>query len=412
MTDRLNVSLDFGGDKQEVAVGQIGWDALRREAVAEWDAEFASKGLRLSPLLIKSYNELLRSKSRAFGELHGLFGDSLPDGWGRLLIDRTLASRGRSRTEITDIDRLAMIGTHGMGALCYRPEDEHPIEDELDLDWFDGLVPEIGRDIAAEDLERLRCIGGGSQGARPKFVAVLDEENTRLHDHRKTLEQGWRHVLAKRRAQSDAEGAVEAEAAYSDLARAAGVDMAPVAILSSSGGEPYFITDRFDRQGDRRLHMQTVAALLDVDFRTSQLDYIELLKVVSAMTRDRRAVEQMFRRMVFNARVLNRDDHLKNHAFLMSEVGEWALAPAYDVSFSSGPGGEHTLTIAGEGKKPGVEHFNVVASKTGIKGKRAIEIVDEVDGALRGWDDAAEMRGVPKGLRQEIGNTIETAATW
>ncbi len=336
MTSRLLVSLDFQGVGHTVALGQLGWDASQREAVAEWDVDFARTGLNVSPLLVKTYTGLLRSKGRAFGELPGLFGDSLPDGWGRLLIDRTLTSRGLSRTEITDLDRLAMIGTHGMGALCYRPEDDYSVEEELDLDWFDGLVPEIGHDVAAEDLERLRAIAGGSQGARPKFVAILDGMNKRLHDHRKPLEQGWRHVLAKRRAQSDAEGAVEAEAAYSDLARAAGVNMTPVAVLRASGGEPYFITDRFDRQGNVRLHMQTVAALLDVDFRQAQMDYIELLKVVRLMTRDYREVEQMFRRMVFNARVMNRDDHLKNHAFLMDASGEWRLAPAYDVSFSLG----------------------------------------------------------------------------
>ncbi|WP_460273918.1 type II toxin-antitoxin system HipA family toxin [Celeribacter sp. ULVN23_4] len=412
MTTRLNVALDFGDARDEVVVAQLGWDAARREAVAEWDPDLSRSGLQLSPLLVKAYSGLLRSKARAFGELPGLFGDSLPDGWGRLLIDRTLTSRGLSRTEITDLDRLAMVGTHGMGALCYRPEDDYPIEDDLDLDWFDGLVPEIGNDVASKDLERLRGIAGGSQGARPKFVAILDGKNARLHDHRKPLEVGWRHVLAKRRAQSDSEGAVEAEAAYSDLARAAGVEMTPVAVLRASGGEPYFITDRFDRQGNERLHMQTVAALLDVDFRTAQLDYIELLKVVRLMTRDYREVEQMFRRMVFNARVMNRDDHLKNHAFLMDMSGEWRLAPAYDVSFSLGPGGEHTLLISGEGRRPGREHFLNAAKKAGIKDKRATEIVEEIDGVVRDWSGYADARDVPSVLRKQIAEEIKIALTW
>ncbi|MBW6419356.1 type II toxin-antitoxin system HipA family toxin [Celeribacter sp. PS-C1] len=412
MTGRLNVTLDFSGVGEGIAVGQLGWDRTQREVVAEWDADFPQAGLNVSPLLVKSYSGLLRPKARAFGELPGLFGDSLPDGWGRLLIDRTLTSRGKSRSEITDLDRLAMVGSHGMGALCYRPEDDYPIEDDLDLDWFDGLVPEIGNDVAAEDLERLRGIAGGSQGARPKFVAILDEANERLHDHRMPLEDGWRHVLAKRRAQGDVEGAVEAEAAYSDLARAAGVEMTPVAVLRASEGEPYFITDRFDRQENERLHMQTVAALLDVDFRTAQLDYIELLKVVRMMTRDYREVEQMFRRMVFNARVMNRDDHLKNHAFLMDASGEWRLAPAYDVSFSLGPGGEHTLLIAGEGRRPGREHFLEAAKKAGIKEKRAAEIVEEIDGVVRDWSGYADVRDVPSVLRKQIAEEIKIALTW
>ena len=412
MTGRLNAALAFKEDEHELPVCQLGWDAIKREAAAEWDAEFTRTGLRISPLIVKSYSGLLRPRGRAFGDLPGLFGDSLPDGWGRLLIDRTLTSRGRSRTEITDLDRLAMVGTHGMGALCYRPEDDYPLDEDLDLDWFDGLVPEVGRDLAKDDLERLRGIAGGSQGARPKFVAILDDENKRLHDHRKPLKDSWRHVLAKRRAQSDAEGSVEAEAAYSDLARMAGVHMTPVAVLRASGGEPYFITDRFDRKGSERLHMQTVAALLDVDFRQAQMDYIELLKVVRLMTRDYRDVEQMFRRMVFNARVMNRDDHLKNHAFLMDASGVWHLAPAYDVSFSLGPGGEHTLTIAGEGRKPGREHFLTAARKAGIKEPRADKIIEEVDTVVKRWPDLASEREVPTRLALEIGEEIKTTLFW
>jgi serine/threonine-protein kinase HipA len=103
-----------------------------------------------------------------------------------------------------------MVGSHGMGALSYRPADDYPLEKDVDLDWFDGLVPKVGNDLASEDLERLRGMAGGSQGARPKFVAIIDKGNSQLLDHRSTLAEGWRHVLIKRRAQGDAEGAVEA----------------------------------------------------------------------------------------------------------------------------------------------------------------------------------------------------------
>lgn len=202
-------------------------------------------------------------------------------------------SRGRSRAEITDLTRLAMVGSHGMGALSYRPADDYPLEKDVDLDWFDGLVPKVGNDLVSEDLERLRGMAGGSQGARPKFVAIIDRDNSQLLDHRSTPAEGWRHVLIKRRAQCDAECAVEAEAAYSDVGAAAGVEVSPLTVLRASKGEAYFVTDRFDRNGAERVHMQTVAALLDVDFRQAQVDYSELLKVVRLVTRDHRAVEQM-----------------------------------------------------------------------------------------------------------------------
>lgn len=411
MIRRLSVALEFD-DQLSSPVGTMGWDATTRQAVVEWDSSFAAQPLPLSPLLVKSHSSLLRPRGRAFGDLPGLFGDSLPDGWGRLLIDRELAARGRQSVDITDMDRLAMIGRDGMGALTYRPEMQPDAADEISLDWFDQLVPEVGGSATAEDLERLRMMAGGSQGARPKFVAQISDDGSRLRSHRVPAEAGWRHVLVKRRALSDDVGAIEAEAAYATMARAAGISMAPVQVIRAKSGEPFFVTDRFDRDGAQRLHMQTVAALLDVDFRTATLDYIELMKVVRLMTRDTRAIEEMFRRMVFNVRTLNRDDHLKNHAFLMDKTGSWSLAPAYDLSFSSGPGGEHTLLVAGEGRRPGRAQIDEVATKAGIKPKRAATIVEEVDGAVAKWLDMAKQAEVPADHRSEILTAIIEARLW
>ena len=408
---RLQVALDTG-DGAPLPVATLGWDATARQAVAEWDAGFAANPRPLSPLLVKTHDRLLRPRGSAFGSLPGLFGDSLPDGWGRLLIDRDLAARGQNRAEITDLDRLAMVGADGMGALTYRPEVQTSADQDVSLDWFDGLVPMVGQGAAADDLERLRAMAGGSHGARPKFVAQIDADTARLRDHRAALAPGWRHVLVKRRALSDDPGAIEAELAYAAMARAAGIDMAPATLLRATSGEAFFVTDRFDRTGRGRLHMQTVAALLEVDFRTATLDYTELLKVVRAMTRDQRAVDQMFRRMVFNIRAMNRDDHLKNHAFLMDSKGTWALAPAYDLSFSLGPGGEHTLLVAGEGRRPGRAQIEAVAAKAGIRPRSAGAIIDQVDTALSDWRTHAERAEVPPPLAREIATAIETARQW
>lgn len=408
---RLQVALRFD-EGPELPVARLGWDASARRAVAEWEPSFTADPLPVSPMLVKAHSGLLRPRGRGFGDLPGLFGDSLPDGWGRLLIDRELAARGRQAIDITDLDRLAMIGTDGMGALTYRPEDAPEAQEEISLDWFNRLVPEVGGGATAEDLERLRRMAGGSQGARPKFVAQVSDDGSRLRGHRIPWAPGWRQVLVKRRALTDEPGAIEAEAAYAAMARAAGITMAPVQVLRATSGEPFFVTDRFDRHGSRRLHMQTVAALLDVDFRTATLDYIELLKVVRAMTRDQRAVEEMFRRMVFNIRALNRDDHLKNHAFLMDREGKWTLAPAYDLSFSRGPGGEHTLLVAGEGRRPGRAKIEQVAERSGIKPRRAAEILGEVEAALKLWPRIAEETVVPAAQRVAMMRTMADAADW
>lgn len=411
MIRRLSVALDFG-IATPVQVGVMGWDASARQAVAEWDSDFAASPLPVSPLLVKSYGGLLRPRGRAFGDLPGVFGDSLPDGWGRLLIDRELAVRSRSTLEITDLDRLAMVGRDGMGALTYQPEEQPEAQDQISLDWFDRLVPEVGGAATADDLEQLRMMAGGSQGARPKFVAQISNDGAQLRGHRVPWAPGWRHVLVKRRALTDAVGAVEAEAAYAAMARAAGIPMAPVQVLRATSGEPFFVTDRFDRSGAGRLHMQTVAALLDVDFRTATLDYTELLKVVRLMTRDQRAVEEMFRRMIFNVQTLNRDDHLKNHAFLMDRSGEWRLAPAYDLSFSSGPGGEHTLLVGGEGRRPGKAQFEAVAAKVGIKPKNVAEIVGQVENAVETWPKIANNAGVPQEFSSSVMAAMMDAQMW
>lgn len=405
MTRRLQVALDFG-EGEEIPVARLGWDGQHRHAVAEWDAPFAAVPLPVSPLLVKTHTSLLRPRGRAFGDLPGLFGDSLPDGWGRLLIDRELAARGQRDSDLTDLDRLAMVGRDGMGALTYRPEEVPDAEDDLSLDWFDRLVPEVGSGATAEDLERLRHMAGGSQGARPKFVAQVSDDDRNLRSHRLPWEPGWRHVLIKRRAITDEPGAIEAEVAYAAMARTAGIEMAPVCQLRASSGEPFFVTDRFDRDGAKRLHMQTVAALLDVDFRSATLDYVDLLKVVRAMTRDQRAVEEMFRRMVFNVLAMNRDDHMKNHAFLMDRSGEWRLAPAYDLSFSRGPGGEHTLLVAGEGRRPERSHIDAVSAKAGVKPKRVAEIVSEVTSAVDRWGEFAGEVGVADAVAQAIGKNL------
>ena len=154
-----------------------------------------------------------------------------------MLIDRELAARGRAASKITDLDRLAMVDCGGMAALTYRPEAQPALPAEINLDWFDRLVPEVGRGATVDDLERLRMMAGGSQGARPKFVAQISDDGARLRSDRLPWAPGWRHVLAKRRSLTDEPGAIKAKAAYATMARAAGIDMARVQVLRTTSGE-------------------------------------------------------------------------------------------------------------------------------------------------------------------------------
>ena len=407
MIRRLKVGLDFGGDAT-IRVGQLGRDPRDRVTVLEWDRDFAAAPLPILPLG-SGYGGLLRPDRARGATLPGLFEDSLPDGWGRLLLDREMAARGIGRAGIGDLERLAFVGCHGSGALTYVPETGGDGPGEIDLGWFESIIPRVEEDATADELTRLRRISGGSQGARPKFVAQMNGEC--LRSHRLPLGDGWRHVLIKARAGGDPVGSIEAELAYGAAMRLAGIDTSPMTRLTGAS-ESFFVTDRFDRPGDRRLHLATVAGMLDCGMTYGAVDYADLMKLARIVCRDVRAVEQMFRRMVFNVRALNRDDHVRNHGFLMDRAGAWRLAPAYDVSWSQGPGGEHSLAVAGEGRRPGAAALAQVARGAGLRPRSAARIIDEVDAALSQWPRLAEQFAVPPALDREIAAALAEARRW
>ena len=402
MARRLHVELAF--DPNNVRpVGQIAWDPARRSAAVEWDPAFVADPLVISPYHIKTLAGLYRSVNlAAFEGLPGVFGDSLPDGWGRLLIDRELERRVSGRTGITPVGRLAIIGAHGMGALTYRPEEQVVDPTAVDLGWFAGLGTSMAEDASVEDLRKARAATGGSAGARPKFVALLDAQTGRLRDHRRTPERGERQVLIKYRATTDSPTAIEEEAAYARMARAAGIALPWTMVLRSGRGDAFLAVERFDRSGTGRVHMHTAAGLLDVDFRQPSVDYGNLLKLVRWTTRHAGDQDEMFRRMVFNVLAHNRDDHLKNHAFLMDASGRWRLSPAYDLSSSDGPGGEHHLAIAGEGRRPGLTHIEAVGRALGMKPAAIAALVDPVRAAIADWPRHADAAGVPSRRARQI----------
>lgn len=213
MARRLTVALDFGDSKR--VLGQMLWDTSSRVAAVEWDRGFARDPLPLSPYSIRDFSTLCLAPPSPFDGLPGVFADSLPDGWGRLLIDRELARRGRALHLLTPVDRLAIIGQSGMGALTYQPEEDVVPPKDIDLTWFARIVADMDGDLPLADLERLRVGTGGSAGARPKFLALLDTEHGILRDHRRIAEPGFSHHIIKYRSSADPATAAEEEHAYS-----------------------------------------------------------------------------------------------------------------------------------------------------------------------------------------------------
>jgi len=394
MAERLNIELDFGDHRR--LVGQVAWVKNQRRAAIEWARDFVADSLPISPYMIRSFQGLHFGEYAPFDGLPGVLADSLPDGWGRLLIDRELARRGRAVHDLTPVNRLAIVGQHGMGALSYHPEEELAEKGDIDLDWFADTVKHIEQDVSVEDLRRLRAGSGGSAGARPKFVALLNPETGVLRDHRSRAEEGFSHYLIKFRSASDPISAACEEQAYAEMARAAGIGMSDTRLLRTGSGEDLFATGRFDRPGGQRLHMHTVAGILNADFTAPAVDYENLMKLTRFMTNHHGDVEEMYRRMVFNVLTHNRDDHIKNHAFLMDHRGTWRLSPAYDLSFSDGPGGEHHLSVNGNGRNPGQEDLLAVGQGAGMKTRRAAEIIEQVRNAAHQWPVFADASRVPE----------------
>jgi serine/threonine-protein kinase HipA len=249
-----------------------------------------------------------------------------------------------------------------MGALSYEPENPSAISHITnDLDEIDS---EIQATLDENDtyVEDLLVLGGSSAGARPKVLLNIEGMD-------------W---LIKFRSQLDPKDISAIEYAYHLMAIDAGLIVPEAKLFPSRKGLGFFGVKRFDRNSDNRIHMHTIAGLLHADHREPSLDYESIMKATLYLTKDIRQCEIQFRNAVFNVLSHNRDDHSKNFSFLMDETGNWTVSPAYDLTFSSGPAGEHSTMIMGEGKNPTKNHLLKLAGTVGIKQDKALEVIDQV----------------------------------
>jgi serine/threonine-protein kinase HipA len=166
-------------------------------------------------------------------------------------------------------------------------------------------------------------------------------------------------------------------------------------LFETAEGDRFFGVKRFDRDGNRRFHVHTFGNLIQANFRIPSSDYGDLLKAASILTRNQRDVLRAFRRMVFNVLAHNRDDHVKNFAFILDDAtGDWSITPAYDLSFTAGPGGEHSMTLAGEGRNPGREHILRLAEQAGVSTREANAVIETVQICVDRWSEFAAQAGV------------------
>jgi len=402
-TTQIKVGLDFGADV--LTVGRL---AIRDDDIYfEYDSAFLERSLEISPLRLPLSPELKTFDRTLFKGLPGVFNDSLPDGWGRLLLDRSMRAQGILPEQLSPLDRLAHVGNSGMGALVYEPDCGAGIPDvAINLDEFASHATDVLNGEAEDVLQELLTLNGSSAGARPKAVIGVDEKCQCIIHGAHDLPNGFSPWLVKFSNLQDGADAGAIEYVYGLMAVEAGVAMTQTHLFPAQKGAGYFATMRFDRDGTKRVHAHTACGALHSDFRTPSLDYEDLLALTSMLTRDVREVEKMFQLAVFNVLAHNRDDHSKNFTFLMSERGEWKLSPAYDLTFSSGPRGEQSTMVMGEGKHPGSKHLEKLGLEAKIEENRVSEIIEQTRAALSKWEILAKKHDVTKANIKLIGQNL------
>lgn len=388
----IHVGLDFGG-----GIIPVGLLAMRDQRIYfEYIVAFLEQDIEISPLRLPLKPGLFSFDAQLFEGLPGVLNDSLPDGWGRLLFDRYARSQGRLVSGITPLDRLAHVGNHGMGALVYEPNyTSHNIHTEfVELDELAEQAKAVLIGNSDDVLQTLLALNGSSAGARPKALIGLDITRCKLIHGVTDLPSDYEPWLVKFTNTQDTIDSGAIEFVYALMAKDAGINMPLVHLFPAQYGPGFFAVQRFDRNAEKKIHMHTVCGLLHTDFRVPALDYEDLIALTMMLTRDVREVEKMFRLAVFNVLAHNRDDHAKNFSFLMNEQGQWRLAPGYDLTFSSGPGGEQSTMVMGEGRNPKGQHLIQLGKVAEISKDTVVHIIDQTRSALAQWQQLAKQYNV------------------
>jgi serine/threonine-protein kinase HipA len=397
----LGLALAFDPAKAPMPAGRVAMDGGL--AQLEWSRDVVATRLPVAALYYPPEPGLQAARGRAFNGLQGFLADSLPEGWGRRLMRRRLERLGVDIATLSPLDQLALVGRHGRGALVYEPATTPP-EDVATLD-LDALATEAAAFLAGEEgalADTLADLAGGSGGARPKVHVGFNAEG-KVSVGEGELPEGFVPWLVKFHAPNDPEDIGPIEEAYADMAEAAGLVMSEHRLVPARQGPGYFATRRFDRtDGGGRLHMVSLAGAVEAPAEPGIVSYDTFLRATQAITRRKPDVEAAFRRMVFNILANNRDDHTRQHAYLMDAAGDWRLAPSYDLTYSPGPGGEHYLDIEGEGRNPTRAHVLRLGARHSLDAKAVAVMVDEIRAGVARWPAFGDAAGVTKASAKEI----------
>jgi serine/threonine-protein kinase HipA len=403
-------------------VGRLCIDPRRHLPYFEYNREWIETGLDISPLdasikLPQNLRPIFGASEKMYQKLPPFLADSLPDAWGNALFEQWRLQQGIKPGEITSLDKLAFIGKRAMGALEFFPEtyDFNFAEDpklKALIDLAEQIYTQRENAHIAPDqsltMQALMAVGTSAGGRQPKAIIAINSETGAIRSGQIGGLSGYEYCILKLGIKE--RSTAELEMSYYEMAKKAGIRMMPCWLMDVEG-DKHFVTKRFDREGEKKLHMQTLAALYpEAD------SYERLLWVCRKMRLSERDSEEVFRRMVFNILANNTDDHNKNFSFLMDEQGRWSLSPAYDLTYIFNTGGflpetRHCLMIRGKYEDITIEDVKALAAENGIR--KAESIIDEVGKAVLEFRALAEQNGVKEQWISSVENTLNgNLASW
>ncbi|EGR7952191.1 type II toxin-antitoxin system HipA family toxin [Vibrio vulnificus] len=425
---------------QDDLVGAVSFDTEKGLGSFEYDPSFVKKGVELSPIKMPLSNRIYRFSEldfNTFKGLPGLIADSLPDDFGNAVLNAWVASQGRSPSDITPLQRLQYTGKRGMGALEYAPATKLRslnASQQVEIQSLVSIAQEIldsrgnfevelkqnGQDDR-EAMMSLLSVGMSAGGARPKAVLAFNEDFTQVRSGQTNVPSGFTHYLMKfdgvsehnknQETFGDPLGYGAMEFVYHLMANKCGVDMMPCRLLHE-GNRRHFITQRFDRIKNSKVHVQTLNGLAHIDYKKpGSFSYAELFGIARQLKLSAVDAEQLFKRMTFNIIARNHDDHSKNFAFMLKQdklkKDKWSLAPAYDLAYSYKPGSKwvnsHWMSLNGKRDNFTRSDFYSLEKLSPIFNKRKIDdIIDTTIEHVSTWRQLAEEWDVPKTLINEI----------
>jgi len=424
---------------QKHEVGAVSFDSKKGIGAFEYDPGFIDKGIELSPLKMPLSKRIFSFPELGFNTykgLPGLIADSLPDDFGNTVLNAWVAAQGKSPDDITPLQRLQYTGKRGMGALEFAPatrlqnlnaSQQVEIESLLSiaqeiLDARGDFKIDLNHD-GQEDREAmmsLLSVGMSAGGARPKAVLAFNDDLTEVRSGQTTIPEGYTHYLLKfdgvrehhknQQTFGDPQGYGAMEFVYHLMAKCCGIDMMPCKLLEE-GDRRHFITQRFDRVGNTKVHVQTLNGLAHIDYKKpGSFSYAELFNIARQLKLPATDAQQILKRMVFNIIARNHDDHSKNFAFILNN-NQWSLAPAYDLAYSYKPGSKwvnsHWMSLNGKRDDFTRADFYSLEKLGPLFGKSKLDaLIDETIECVAKWQTLAKKWDVPDSLREEIHSNL------